>query len=248
LPHVYDTDIAVRILGEDGSEEIVKINQEFEHKGKRVTYNLNKGKYDVSVSTGPSFESKRQEAVQAMLDLTKALPQTMSVASDLMVRNMDWPGAQEIADRLKKTLPPGMADDNEKKNPVPPEVQAQMQQMSMMVEQLTGKLNEAQDKLDKDLVKIESQERIALQEQQVKLQIELAKIDQRDALAMFQAEIAQIENRLNILNQQVPIPTEQNGGGIDQPQPQSNMPTGGLPPGEPTGGFSPGPQEMSNVY
>nr|MBA3756529.1 hypothetical protein [Nitrosomonas sp.] len=98
IPHVYDTARAVRIMNEDGSVDMVKVNEVFEHKGKQVNYQLGHGKYDVTVSTGPSFATKRQEAVESMLSLTASYPQVAQIAGDLMIKNMDWPGAQEIAE------------------------------------------------------------------------------------------------------------------------------------------------------
>src|SRR5690606_11604069 len=119
-----------------------RINEAFERNGQMVLYNLSVGKYDVVVETGPSFATKRQEAAISMLEASKTNPQLMAVAGDLMIKNMDWPGAQEIAERIKKTLPPGLAEDKDQK-PIPPEIKAQMDQMGQMIEALTNQLNEA---------------------------------------------------------------------------------------------------------
>jgi len=240
IPHIYDTDRAVRILGEDGSEEIVRINELFERKGKPVKYDLSTGKYDVTINTGRSFETKRQEAVQSMLDLTKAYPQVAQVAGDLMVRNMDWPGAQDIADRLKKSLPPGLADDKDKKQPIPPEVQAQMGQMNQLIEQLTGKLNEAQDKLDTKSVELESRERIEMAKIQANIEIELAKMGSQEAQILLKQEVAEIQSRLSQLNYDQPFEHESNlepemsgaGPAMGQMPPDNQQPTGGSSPGE----------------
>src|SRR5690606_32266816 len=121
----YDGPRVGRIIGEEGEEEIVKLNQEFKHKGQMVTYRMDVGKYDVAVETGPSFATKRQEAAAAMLDLTKAYPELFPIIGDLMVKNLDIPGAQEMAERLKKVAPQGIIEDKDQK-PLPPQVQAQM--------------------------------------------------------------------------------------------------------------------------
>ena len=224
---------------EDGTEEIVRINEMFERNGKQTQFNLGVGKYDVSVATGPSFESKRQEAASSMLEMSKANPQVMGVAGDLIVKSMDWPGAQEISDRLKKTLPPGLADDP-KKQPLPPEAQAQMAQMNQIIEQLTAKHNEAMDKLENKTIELESRERIEMQKLQVQLQIEMAKIDATDSLALFKAEMAQLERRMNLLRQNEPIDDEsqenQDFEMAEGPemgaQPSDQPATGGLSPGQ----------------
>jgi hypothetical protein len=207
IPKIYDTERAIRILGEEGEEEIVRINQEFERNGELVYYKLGVGKYDVSVDTGPSFETKRQEAVASMLDLTRSYPQIMQVAGDLLVGAMDWPKAKELSERIKKTLDPNITEDA-KNQKVPPQLQAQMGQMSQMIEGLTQKLNEAQDKLENKTLELESKERIEMQKLQVQLQIAMAQIDAKDSLAMFQAELAQIEGRMALLRFNEPIENE----------------------------------------
>lgn len=236
IPKIYDTERAIRILGEDGAEEIVHINRVFERNGKQVRYDLGVGKYDVTVDTGPSYETKRQEAVAVMSELTRAYPQIMQVAGDLFVKNMDLPGASDIAERLKKTLPPGIADDKDQKNqPLPPQVKAQMDQMGQMIEQLTEQLKHKTHQIDTKAIEIESKERIEMQKLQVELQIAMAQMDAKDSLAVFQSEIAQIENRLNILNQNAPIQTEMEpeAGPEMAAPPQEQPPTGGLSPGQP---------------
>lgn len=261
IPHVYDTARTVRIMGEDETVEMVAINQVFEKQGEQVEHKMGHGKYDVTIATGPSFATKRQEAAAAMLDFTKAMPQQAAIISDLLVRNMDWPGAKEIADRLKKTLPPGIAEEKEgDKKPLPPEVQAQMQQMQQMVEQLTAKLNESHDELDQKTRELESKERIEFAKMQVDLQKAIAQLDQKDSALLMQTQFGQIQSqqqtqtsemrahiqelqqRLELLDINQPIEDEQNenlenenlnGAGPDAAMAsQPNMSTGGLPPGQ----------------
>lgn len=210
IPKIYDTARTVRIIGEDGEATMIKINEIFQKNGEEVIHNLGLGKYDVTVSTGPSYASKRQEAVASMLDMTKAYPKVAEVASDLMVRNMDWPGAQEIAERLKKTLPPGIAEEKEgDKKPIPPEIQNQMQQMSQLIEQLTGKLNEATDERDRKMIEIESRERIEMAKLETQATIELAKLQSGEALKLLHHQISELDARTQMLRMNQPIETEQ---------------------------------------
>lgn len=202
IPKIYDTPRTVRIIGEDGEQEVIAINQIFEKAGKKKAYYLNEGKYDVTVSTGPSYASKRQESVDAMLQLTQSYPKVAEVAGDLMVKNMDWPGAQEIAERLKKTMPPELVSDEEQE--IPQAAIAQMQQMSVMIEQLSQQLNAAQDAIQTKAVEIESKERIEklklemqyeLQRMKTEadLRMALLKEDASDSREAFKAEIAQLD-------------------------------------------------------
>ena len=108
IPKIYDSERTVRILQEDETHAPVRINVPVGGaNGKPTLINdLNQGTYDVRVKIGPSYGTRRAEAADAMLQFIQAVPQAAGVAGDLVARNMDWPGADEIADRLKRMLPP----------------------------------------------------------------------------------------------------------------------------------------------
>jgi hypothetical protein len=251
IPTYYDGPRVGRIIGEEGEEEIVKLNEEFKHKGQMVTYRMDVGKYDIAVETGPSFATKRQEAAAAMLDLTKSYPNLFPIIGDLMVKSLDIPGAHEMAERLKKVAPPGVIEDKDQK-PIPPEVQAQMQQMQQMLDQLTQQLNKSQDELDQKTRELESKERIEFSKMQVDLQKKMAELEQKDSALLLQTQVGQIQSmqsqmqaqwmqlqdRLGYLDMNQPIEDEQNfgnemaSGGPGAPvMPQEQPPTGGLSPG-----------------
>jgi hypothetical protein len=103
-------------------------------------YNPGLGKYDVVATTGPGYATKRQEALEAMGLLLQGNPQLWAVAGDLFVKNMDWPGAQEMAKRFAKTIDPKFLSDGEDS----PELQAaqqQIQAMSQQMDQLVGMID-----------------------------------------------------------------------------------------------------------
>ena len=108
IPNIYDSERTVRIMQEDETHQPVRINVPVMGvNGKPMLINdLNQGTYDVRVKIGPSYATRRAEAADAMLQFIQAVPQAASVAGDLVARNMDWPGADEIAERLKRMLPP----------------------------------------------------------------------------------------------------------------------------------------------
>ena len=136
IPKIYDTQRALRLFGEDGSEKLETINQIM--PDGQSQFDLSQGKYDVRVDVGPSYSTKRTEAADSMMQFVAAFPQAGQVAGDLIAKSMDWPGAEDIAERLKKTLPPGMVDVDQKD----PEAmqayqqgQAQAQQEQQLVQQ-----------------------------------------------------------------------------------------------------------------
>ena len=138
IPKIYDTERVARIVGLDGEVDRVKINPNQPMPVNKIVdengvviekiYNPSVGRYDVCVTTGPSYMTKRQEALDAMAQLLQANPNLWAVAGDLFVKNMDWPGAEEMAERFAKTIDPALMSDDDK----PPALQAAEQQMQAM--------------------------------------------------------------------------------------------------------------------
>ncbi len=113
VPKIYDSERTLRILREDDSHAPVRINVPVMGvNGKPVLLNdLSQGTYDVRVKIGPAYATRRAEAADSMLQFIQAVPQAASVAGDLVARNMDWPGADEIAERLRRMLPPQISGE-----------------------------------------------------------------------------------------------------------------------------------------
>jgi hypothetical protein len=142
IPKIYDTQRIARIIGEDGVTKMAKIDPEQEMPVREIRdqnnvvidkiYNPGVGKYDVVATTGPGYATKRQEALEAMGQLLQGNPDLWKVAGDLFVKNMDWPGAQEMAKRFARTIDPRLMGDQEQS----PELQAAQQQMQAMGEQM----------------------------------------------------------------------------------------------------------------
>lgn len=97
----YDTPRMLRLTGPDDKHEMVKVNDPDDENSP----DLSVGKYDTMVVTGPSYTTQRMEAAESMMNAIQVFPQLMEVAGDLIVEAQDWPGAQEIAARLKKQIP-----------------------------------------------------------------------------------------------------------------------------------------------
>lgn len=123
IPVAYDTARTVRVLGEDEQQKIQRVND----PNDPGSIDLSKGKYDIVVETGPSYSTKRVEAAESMMQFVQAVPAAAQVAADLIAKAQDWPLADEIGERLKKILPPGMADEDVSKL-TPEEQQARQMQ------------------------------------------------------------------------------------------------------------------------
>ena len=142
IPKIYDTQRIARIIGVDGEVSMVKFNPAQQEPVKDVRdqngamiekiYNPSVGTYDVMVTTGPGYMTKRQEALDAMSQILQTNPQLWAVAGDLFIKNMDWPGAQEMAARFKKILDPKVLSEGDQS----PEMAAASQQMEAMTQEM----------------------------------------------------------------------------------------------------------------
>jgi hypothetical protein len=172
IPHYYDAQRVVRMMKEDGTIESAEVNvQKVDPITQQVTEVLNDmtiGTYDVTVSTGPSYSTQREEAAEAMVSMAGDFPKLMEVAGDLVVESMDFPGADKIAARLKKTMPAELTKDDDGTGedqgppPLPPEIEQHIQQADQMIDQLQGALKEAQSGIEKAHVDAASREQVAL--------------------------------------------------------------------------------------
>jgi hypothetical protein len=165
IPKIYDTQRIARVIGEDGETKMVKINPDQPQPVNKIVdqqgvviekiYNPSIGKYDVVATTGPGYATKRQEALEAMAQLLQGNPSLWAVAGDLFIKNMDWPGAQEMSKRFAKTIDPKFLGDGDE-DPALQAAQQQIQAMGQEMEamhgmiQNVGKSMEMQDQERKD--------------------------------------------------------------------------------------------------
>jgi len=228
IPEIYDTERDVRLRNVDETETFVPVNTTVGNAAKSIEkrpevyrgMNIDKiyelvskegrdakfnditvGKYDVVVTTGPSYATQRQEAAQHLLQLSQSMPQQMALAADLIVENLDFKGADELAERLRKSLPPGMAKLRPGEQPLPapgPSPQEQLLQAKAQSEQ--AKVQLAQMKVEQEKIKLEM-EKVKLEMEKLTLQKEQQgdgpdPIDQQDRDRKFVIE----EERIKLEN------------------------------------------------
>jgi uncharacterized protein with PIN domain len=139
IPKIYDTQRVMRIIGSDGQPDMTTINEQT--AVGEVLNDVTVGEYDVVMDTGPGFQSKRQQAVEAMMPLLTGNKELFDLAGDLVFRNMDFPGADVIADRLAARNPMAQIDE---KSDIPPQVQMQLAQQQQQLQQMQQQLQAAQ--------------------------------------------------------------------------------------------------------
>jgi len=132
IPKIYTGARAMRILKPGGEDEMVQVNAPYvdQRTQRERMFDLNAGKYDVSVDIGPSYTTQRKEASESMLEFLRIYPQAGTLIGDLMTKQFDWPEADEIAKRMKMLLPPEVLQGEN------PQVQMMLQQKDMEMQQL----------------------------------------------------------------------------------------------------------------
>lgn len=192
IPLIYDTQREIAILGEDEAPKIVKINQKYKDEaGKDRHYNLKEGKYDVVVTMGRAFSTKRMESFDLMQQLVQSAPDLLPMFGDVMFKNSDVAGADIIADRFHALLPPAV---QEKDNPLPPEARAAVAQAQQQTQAMQGEL--AKYAMEKHAKVLEHQGK--MQEIQAKFQADMALEDKK---LQTQLAIAEISTKAQILGE-----------------------------------------------
>lgn len=138
IPHYYDTQRVVRILGVDGVPQTTTINQKVRDQlGNivQVLHDVTVGTYDVVMDTGPGYQTKRQENTETLLGLLRELPQVGQVAGDIVVRQMDFEASTDVADRLAAANPIAMAEKQLPQD-LPDDVKAYIAHMQGAMQQL----------------------------------------------------------------------------------------------------------------
>lgn len=228
IPKIYDTRRVVRIIGDDGVESQVIIDPRSQQASTQITtltgevrkiYNLDVGIYDVTVSSGPGYTTKREEAANAILQLTQAVPQLFGVVGDLLVKSMDWPYADEVARRLRMMLPPGLRPQEEGgQPPVPLEAQKKIMQLSQTLQAMTQQMQELEGErtklkgvvdgkvIDRKIKQDEAQVRMAeIDLKWEELQVERAKIQNERLQLLDGCEAREMEGETRRMEHQVKL-------------------------------------------
>jgi len=244
IPKIYSQERVMRIIGDDGKPELTTINQrtgETDENGiEKILNDVTIGEYDVVMETGPGYNTKRQEAVDSMMQLLAADPALMQQAGDLIFRNMDFPGADVIADRLAAVNPLAQIDE---KSPIPPQVQMQLannqQQMQQMAQQIQQMQMFIKNRQDVEQVRQTGEDRRAVLSAEVKLHDQTTRsvtsqnkteIDALMKLILGHMDTARLEAEIASRNQDQGVYMDRAANSIIDnmqtmmPQPQQQMP------------------------
>ena len=147
IPYVYSSQSAVRILGEDQGEKVVKLSQgERRDESGEKMFNLTVGTYDVTVASGPSYSTQRQESREILIEIMRSTPDAAPYMFDMVLELLDFQGADKAAKRARMMLPPNIqqAESEESVGDMPEEVQQAMQMAKQQIQQLQQQLQQVQ--------------------------------------------------------------------------------------------------------
>lgn len=167
IPVIYDTARTIRTVGADMAIKMVRVNDQSHPEN----VDIGLGKYDVVASSGPRHQTMRQQAQELSMSLIQAYPPLAQVIGDLVIKETDGPGAEKMAERVKRSIDPKFLGDDADDGKDPQEVEAQkqkaqqaeqLQQMGMQLEmadkQAETRLKTAQaDKAEAEAMKAKAE-------------------------------------------------------------------------------------------
>lgn len=208
IPKVYTGPRMLRIFDDDGKMRTTPVNQPFLMRGDQEQpipsgmdpalaegiYDLNLGKYDVVVDVGPSSQTKRQETVQAILEVARHDPRMFDVAGDYLMKSLDIPYSQEISERMKAIMNPAVLTEDPQAAQL---VQAQevIQQLQAQMEQMAEEIKKKADNQEfKNQIEVEKvkQDAEKLQLETLKTLAEIQKMQQETKTAIPAEAFAEI--------------------------------------------------------
>lgn len=197
IPEIYDTERLVLTIGAEETAKLVQVNGGKLPKGQERIYDLTNGRYSVRVTTGTSFTTARQEASDFYSQVVANQPQLMGIAGDLVFKNMDVVGAEALSERIKKTIPPELLeDDGAEVDPEKLQLQQAIEQSQGLIASMQQEMQAIQAELNNkqaDIALKAQSENNKAESDKLKLEIELLKLQQDAKEDEFNASVKERE-------------------------------------------------------
>lgn len=199
IPKVYTGKRVITILGEDlRKEATVQLGQPQVVQGpdgNPVThiFDLTAGKYAVVIKKGQSYTTKREEAAAQQIEFAKVTG-VGQLFADVIAKNMDWPGADIIEQRVLRSLPPHIAGNG----PTPQEQQMMqaIQQLQQALQKATQELQAAKSDQEGDAMKATvDMEKVAVDREKIQVERDKLKLEAARLAAEAQQTAAQMEQQ-----------------------------------------------------
>jgi hypothetical protein len=211
-----------RILNGQGEPETLLLHQPMIQQGGKPmqapadaqdakTYTLTKdAKFNAIIKITKNYDSRREQEAEIAGELIGNAPGMLNVIGDMYLKNLDGPGHDEMADRMKVMLDPKVLQYLESKKSgqdVPPQVLAQIAQKDQQLQELQQIAQQMQQQIQTDAVKEQAEtarkERelaADLQKAQVEadVKIRIAAMEQETAIRLEEIKIRGLQMQAEI--------------------------------------------------
>ncbi len=149
LPYVIgDEERHMIITKADKKTQSIILNKQ--EKDGSVSNQLDKGEFDVEISTGPSFAVQKEIALEFLAETLQAFPQAFPLIADLWSKNLDVQFMPQISERFKSLVPPEIIAKEEGTEPPPPKADPQQQMMEAEMQEKQAEIQAKMKKLELD--------------------------------------------------------------------------------------------------
>jgi len=221
IRRVYSGPRMVRTISKDEKPGFEKINQPQRELieqdtgeiavAEKIINDVTVGKYDVIVKAGPSYSTLREESLDAMIEVGQSWPKLMDVAGDKVIEAMDWPDAEQIAGRIKRTMPAALVADDDSADAQLPE------QTKQLIQQAGDKIEELQHALQQALAELEkAQSGAALELEKERIRAE-NRLDVEEVKGWIQSQLQSIRAPLIAAEAQQAIRKDDTARQVGQP-------------------------------
>ena len=175
IPQITRPGQILQILGIDDAPEQVMVGQPYQmqggtpvpapgvtpemvqmQKGLAKFYDLKQGRYAVTVNVGKAYTTRKSEGAAMIGDFIEKSPQLLNLLGDIFFRDLDFPGSEEISERMKKLLPPQLQQGQEGE-PNPQMLMQRQQQLQQMLKMTTDELNAKNHLIETEQVKAQQE-------------------------------------------------------------------------------------------
>jgi len=199
IPKIYDTERVLRIIGEEDEPKRIGINGATVDK-QEESIDLSKGRYDVKVTAGASYTTRRQEAATFFSDIVTRQPDLMQVMGDLLFKNMDFTGASAMSERMKKLIDPKLLEENnEEDNQAQQQIEAIQQEAQATIQALQVEMQKLQENIDNKQadLQIKAQSEMTKSENdKASNELKILELQLKEKQFNFDAEIKMAELRI----------------------------------------------------
>lgn len=185
IPHVYSERESIRILGLDQKENVVKLGQQEGAQRNGRLYDISVGKYDVTVSTGPSFGTQREETREALIEIMRQVPDAAAYLGDVLLNHMDFVGADKVAKRLAKLLPSEIQEMEKEEfaeadNPEAAQLQQELEQLKQEMQQREQQVMQEVQKIQQENESLKLDKQIEMQKMQSDSAVKLKELQLKE--------------------------------------------------------------------